>query len=260
MKAVLIILSLPLVSGCAAFGQNSSARDSAYYARLKTGEILFSSSLRLRGTADDNKYLSLDNGRKIAMSEVDRFYSPYGLFVTVPGSAGADIYRVDREGLKISLYSRVIYDPAASDYDPTTQTYPSGAYTRTTYFRKPGEVQMHTVTYASLMNALADHPESQRQVRIAKTRFICGGALMLASVLIEGIGLIQTGKMHAAHFVTTTGDSYPYTPTSTLVRGTGTSPLVYVGAGGIVGGIVLVFGARHHMMRAIDLYNGVPLE
>lgn len=258
MKALLFTLSLPLLLGFPAKSQTATAhpKDSVCYARLKPGQTLFSSSLRLRGTTGDDKYLSLDNDRKIPLAEVDRYSSPSGLFVTVPGSAGTDIYRVDREGPRLSLYSRVVYDPYAGDYDPNTQTWYSGAYTRKLYFRKSGEVQMHTITYASLMDALADNPESQEEVRVAKTRLVSGVGLLLASVLVEGIGLIETGRMHAAHFVTTTSNQYPYTSTPTLVRGTGTSPLVYIGTAGFAAGAVLSFGARHKLLRAIDVYNG----
>lgn len=258
MKSLFITLSLSVLfanSGYTQADPSAKSRDSIYYARLKTGQTLFSSSLRLRGSLDDNKYLSLDNGRKIPLEEVDRYSSPFGLFVTVPGSAGIDIYRVDREGPKISLYSRVVYDPYANAYDPNTQTYSSGAYTRTLYFRKSGEVRMHTITYTSLMKALADNPESQQDVRVAKTRLVTGISLLLVSVLVEGVGLIETGKMHAAHFVTTTSNQYPYTNT-TLVHGTGTSPLIYIGAGGFVAGAVLALGARHKLFKAIDVYNG----
>ncbi len=253
MKAIPIALSLSFL-----FTLSAHSQDSPYYARLKTGQTLFSTSLRLRGSTGDDKYLSLDNGRKIPIAEVDRYSSPFGLFVTVPGSAGTDIYRVDREGPKISLFSRVVYDPNAGEYDPNNQTYNSGAYTRKAYFRKSGEVQMHTITYTSLMNALSDSPESQLEIRIAKTQVVSGVSLLLASVLVEGIGLIETGKMHASHFVTTTSTQYPYTTNTTFVRGTGTSPLVYVGAGGFVAGIVLTFTARHKLFRAIDIYNGTP--
>ena len=91
---------------------------------------------------------------------------------------------------------------------------------------------------------------------MAKTRIISGVGLLLASVLVEGIGWIETGKMHASHFVTTTSDQYPYTTSTTLVHGTGTSPLVYIGAGGFIAGVTLTLGAHHKLFRAIDTYNG----
>src|ERR1700753_811373 len=101
MKALFVTLSLIAVFAPSAYSQ-SNPRDSGYYARLKTGQVLFTSSLHLRATAAAEKYLLLDNGRTVALSDVDRFYSPLGLFVTVPGSAGTGVYPCDVEGPEIS--------------------------------------------------------------------------------------------------------------------------------------------------------------
>lgn len=251
MKPLLVSLCLMGLLISHAYGQ-----DSVYYARLKTGQTLFSAYVRLHSSADAEKYLALDQNRTIPIGEVDRFSSPRGLFVTVPGSAGTDIYRFELDGPKISLFSRVIYDPNASSYDPATHTESYGSYSRKEFFRKPGQVQMHPVTYASLTKALSDNLASQRQLRIAKTKVYTGVALFLASTIVEGIGIYETAKKRQYHLVTTTSNQYPYNTTSASVSsGHGVSPLLFIGLGGITGGLVLAFGAHHNELRALNLYN-----
>jgi hypothetical protein len=253
-----LLLSLCLIGFLAgpAFSQ-LRPKDSTYYAQLKTGQTLFSTYVRVHYTAAAEKYLTLDQDRTIPMEEVDRFYSPRGLFVTVPGSAGTDIYRQELDGPKISLFSRVTYDPNASTYDPATHTESYGSYSRKEFFRKPGQVQMHPITYASLTKALSDNPASLQQLRIAKTKVYTGLALFAASLIVEGIGVYETAKRNERHFVYTTSTQYPYYTTSaTAVSRGGVSPLLFIGAGGIVTGLVLSLGAHHNEVKALNLYNG----
>ncbi len=110
----------------------SPAPDSACYIQLKNGQNLYSRHVRLKSTDTSDTYLYLDNDRHIPIGQVIRYRSPAGSFIPIPGSSGTDIYRVEREGPKISLYSRLLIDPdhsLDSGYTPT----------RLFYFRKPGQ-------------------------------------------------------------------------------------------------------------------------
>ena len=234
MKALLLGLTALAISP-------AYSQDSTYFARLKNGQTVFSSTLRLRTTPAAEKYLALDQNRTIPIGEVERFHSRLGLFVTVPGSTGTDIYRVDREGPKISLFSQVVYDPDAATPDG------NGSYSRKEFFRKDGDVLMHPVTYSSLMNALSDNPDSQHQLHVAKAKVYTGLSLLLVSAVIEGIGIYHTARRTAPHLDATTG---------AISSSHTVSPLLYVGLGGMAGGVVLILGAKHNEFRALDVYNG----
>ena len=157
MKPVLIAVSLLLF-----FSLSGQAQSNTNYTVLKDGQKIYSNHLRLRINATAGQYLVLDSNRHIPIEDVDRFRSGLGTFVTVPGSAGTDIYRIEREGPKISLYSKLFIDPNAvndSGYTPT----------REFFFRKAEQEKMKIATAASLTAALADNPASLHQISIAKT-------------------------------------------------------------------------------------------
>src|ERR1700744_461551 len=252
MKALLLALS-------ALFAYPAHSQDSLYYAQLKNGQTIYSSTLRVRNNPASDKYLALDKNRTIPIDEVGRFYSPRGMFVTVPGSAGTDVYRVEMDGRKISLFSQVVYDPNDATYDPNTQTWTYGSNTRKEYYRKTGETQMHLVSYASLRHALSENPASEAKMRLASTKVYTGLSLFLASAVVEGIGILQTARKNAPHLVTTTNPQYPYnTTTASVSSGHTVSPLLFIGLGGMAGGIVLFFGAHHSEFRALSLYNAEP--
>lgn len=248
MKSILAALSL-LLFFCLP-GQAQPA-DSACYTLLKNGQKIYSRHLGLRRTSTADQYLLLDNNRQIPIEDVDRYHSPQGSFVTLPGSAGTDIYRVEREGPKISLYSKLFIDPyhlSDSGYTPT----------REFFFRKTEQEKMRPVTLPGLREAMADNPASLHQFDVARTHFTAGVATFIASVLVEGIGIYLTAKGHTYQQTTqpTFPPGYPQVPPiQSTVTSHPVSPLIYIGGGGMIAGIVLSFGANHYGMKAIDIYN-----
>ncbi|MBN9380550.1 MAG: hypothetical protein J0H74_07290 [Chitinophagaceae bacterium] len=225
----------------------SSRQDSNYYALLKDSQKIYSNHLQLKCTNTADKYLELDNHRQIPIEQVHRFHSRSGVFVTVPGSAGTDIYRVEREGPKISVYSRLIFDPAHqndSGYTPT-QYY---------YYRKTGQEKMQIVTYPGLQNAMADKPASLRELHLARSEFKLGIGITVASLFVEAFGLYESFRNRSDQTELKPpplGQPLPPLPSPSHTF----SPLVIVGAGGLAGGLVLIFGAHRHELKALDIYN-----
>lgn len=238
------------------------SQDSANYTLLKNGQKIYSDHLRLRHTPTADQYLTLDNNRQIPIEEVDRFHSSQGTFVTIPGSAGTDIYRVEREGAKISLYSKLFIDPYHlndSGYTPTRQFF----------FRKAEQEKMKAVTIPGLRDAMADNPASLHQIDVARTNLTVGLTTSVVSALLEFVGFYLTAKGHSHQetvqptYPTTYPVTYPFfppptqqlPPLQTTVTTHPVSPLVYIGGGGIIGGLILAFGAPHHALKAFDIYN-----
>lgn len=246
MKPVLIAVSLLLF-----FSLSGQAQSNTYYAILKGGQKIYSRHLSLRINAAADQYLLLDSNRHIPIEDVDRFHSSTGTFVTVPGSAGTDVYRIEREGPKITLYSRLFFDPTLqndSGYTPT----------REFYFRKAEQEKMKVVTLTSLRAAVADNPASLHQVNVASKNMTIGLTTGFASVFLEAVGIYFTAKghTHPAIYQPTVPPGYPpLPPIQTTVTTHPVSPLVYIGGGGMVGGLILAFGAQHHALKAFDIYN-----
>jgi len=254
MKPVLIAVSLLLF-----FSLSGQAQSNTYYTVLKDGQKIYSSHLRLRQDASANQYLLLDSNQRIPIGNVDRFHSGNGTFVTVPGSAGTDIYRVEREGPKISLYSKLFVDPNAfndSGYTPT----------REFFFRKAEQEKMKAVTAASLTDAVADNPASLRQISIAKTNLRVGISTSVTGMILGIIGGYITAKGQTHQHTETIQPPFPVfpyvpgqpiQPTSLTYTTTShpVSPLLFIGGGGIIGGLVLAIGANHHALKALDIYN-----
>src|SRR5882757_3291633 len=108
MKPLLILICLFLFLQ----GQAQSPRkDSACFVLLRDSQKIYSGSLQLKYTNTADKYIELGDHRQIPIEKVSRFRSGTGTYITIPGSAGTDIYKVEREGSKISLYSHIIDDP-----------------------------------------------------------------------------------------------------------------------------------------------------
>lgn len=223
--------------------------DSAYFVYLKNGNRLYTSRLHLKTSSAAEQSLQLANGQDIPMDQVDRFRSRAGTFVAVPGSAGTDLYHVDQEGSRISLYSRVFIDPRRfgdSGYLPL----------REYYFRKEGKTTMHPVTYASLMNAMSDRPDAQRQLSLTKTDAVIGFSTLFAGFVVEAVGIGLS--LHRPTVATQVQPPYGPPLTEYSFGSRQLSPLVFVGAGGLIAGAVFLATAHHHQRKAIDLYNNLP--
>ena len=234
---LLLVCLLPTLLGKA----QSPTRDSAYYVLITDTQKLYSHHLQLKCTDTATKYLELDDHRQVPIEQVSRFHSHSGTFVAIPGSAGTDIYKVEKEGPKISLYSRLIVDPV--------HVHDSGyTSTRLFYYRKPGQVRMQPVTYPGLQAAMQDNPVSVRELHLAMSHYKVGLGVALSSVVITAIGLFATIRSNN-HALSQQPDPGQPLPHSTL------SPLVIVGSGGIIGGLAVALSARRHEVKAFDIYN-----
>src|SRR5690242_12350874 len=123
MRVTLIALTIFLSLSATA---QSPATNPVNYVLLSDGQKLYPSRIQLKFTRAADKYLELGDHSQIPIEQVSRFKVPEGNFVVVPGSAGSDIYKVEKEGTRISTYSRTFTDPAhASDpgYHGTVELY-----------------------------------------------------------------------------------------------------------------------------------------
>lgn len=245
------MLGISLTSRSQPPGQPQST-DSVNRIRLKTGEIIHS-RIRLRKNSSDEKYLLLDDDRQLFIDQVDRYSTRWETFVTVPGSAGTDIYRVEREGSRISLYSRLIIDPYRfqdSGYTPT----------RLFFFRKTGQEKMTPETYTGLMNAMADNPASTRQLRIMRTQMAVGGTIAVASFIVAVIAALTHHPSNPKFDPPAPPQiTWPYMPPPSPTPPGPTryklSPLVPIGGAVMLGGLVFALTAHHHEYKALDIYN-----
>jgi hypothetical protein len=212
-----------------------------FYVRLKNGQTLYSSFVRLRHPTPAEKYLALDNNQQIPIEKVHRYKSSYGTFVTVPGSSGTDIYRAEREGPRISLYSGLAKEPSALD-DRTP--------TRSLFFRKTGETIMTPLALPCLKQAMADNPSSLHQLQTATRLKYTGLAILLTSAIVEGFGISQSFRKRAA-----TVPPPPIMYRAPPQHYFSASPLLYIGGGGLIAGFVLVLSGHRHFKRTFEIYN-----
>src|SRR5882757_6608615 len=69
---------------------------------LNNGDTLYSHQLQFKVSNTGDKFLLLDNGRELPIDLVSRFRGRHGTFVVMSGSAGQDVYKVIKEGPRIS--------------------------------------------------------------------------------------------------------------------------------------------------------------
>jgi hypothetical protein len=228
---------------------------------LNNGDTIHSRRLQFKVSNTGDKFLLLDNGRELPIDRVSRFRERRGTFVVMSGSAGPDVYKIIKEGPRISAYSRTLYEAPLDT---------NGAHPVAYYYRKAGQQQMSLLTYTSLLNAMEDNQAAQQQVRLTKKQFIGGVAISLVSVAVVAVGFYKTYHRTANQplppsALPTTPPFNPYGPPPPppslppLPKQSSLSPLVYLGIGGVGAGLVIGLGAHRHELRAFDLYNqGTP--
>jgi hypothetical protein len=209
---------------------------------LNNGDTLYSHELHFHISDLAEKYLLLDNQRQVNIRDVNRYRGRHGTFVVLPGSAGPDLYRVIREGPRISAYSRTIYEA-----EPDTNGVHPTAY----YYRKAGQQQMTLLTYHGLLHAMQDNPGAQVQLRLTKTQFIGGIALSFVSAVVTAVGFHEMFKRSANQPLQLPNPSGQLSP----LPGTKVAPLAIIGSAGFVGGMVIAFTAHRHEKKAFDIYN-----
>jgi len=223
----------------------ATAPGSEFYVRLKDGQTRYSSFVHLKHSNPAEKYLALDNNRHIPIGQVDRYRTPYGTYLTVPDSTGTNIYRIQQEGRRLSLYSRLA--EKISDMDNHTST-------RSLFFRKTGETTMTPAAMTCLQQAMADNPASLHQLQKATRLKHIGLGIVVASAIVEGLGVYQSTrkKIDPIHLQP---DS-PLPPPHLLPKPYYTvSPLLFIGGEGLLAGFVVLLNAHHHVKKALDIYN-----
>ena len=213
---------------------------------LMNGDTLYSRHLQVWNPDTTEKFLILDNDRKIPIHLVSRFRGLHGTYVVLPGSIGIDIYKVEKEGPHISVYSRTLYEA------PVDST---GAHPVAMYFRKPGQPQMNLLTYQSLLHAMADNPDAQHQLHLTKTHLRGGLVITLLSATLTGIGLYESYRAGRKKTSPPPDNNPVWPPPPPPPHSTSLSPLIFIGAGGMAAGLVVTFGAHKHEMKALNIYN-----
>jgi hypothetical protein len=227
---------------------------------LSNGDTIYTHQLEFRLSPTGDKYLLLDNGKELPLELVSRFQGRRGIFVVMSGSAGPDVYKVIKEGPRISAYSRTLYEAPLDSF---------GAHPVAFYYRKAGQSQMNLMTYNGLLNAMDDNPAALHEVQSIRTQFVGGMILTVVSAGIMGYGLYKSFKKNSSQQLalpTLTANppinpfGPPTPPTLPPLPKASVSPLVFVGLGGIGAGLIIGLGAHRHELRAFDLYNdmGTP--
>jgi hypothetical protein len=223
---------------------------------LTNGDTLQSRLFRIKTSDSAEKYLLLDNDRKIPIHQVSRFQGTHANYVVLPGSAGTDVYKEEKSGPRISTYSRILYEAPLD----TNGNHPV-AY----YFRKEGQQQMTPMSFQALNYAMADNPDAQQQVQLTRSLLVTGLSVTAASAILGIIGILASHSRPQpplAQITPTTPVINPFgpplaptPPSLPPLPKPYISPLVYVGVGGMLAGLTITLTAKSHQNKAFDIYN-----
>jgi hypothetical protein len=281
MKALLVTLSLPLLFALTGHGQSPSTvpapgqtkrpgADSFYYVHLLDGTTLYSSKVQLINSLIHGKYLLLDSNRRISLGQARDFKGWDGNFAVGSINGVYDVFRLQNEGPRISLYSKCFYEtetvwssPAPGiPQTPTTITTREKAW----FFRKGADSGIQRVTIDNLRGAMADNPASLAEVTVAGTNMHVAIGLLAAGAGATVAGIIVTHQRNTDAFTSYQKESAawyansmtnPNAPMPTLPH-YGLSPLFYVGSAMVLSSFIPIFGVRKHLVKALDIYNSAP--
>lgn len=249
-KIVSAIALLALIAG-PAIAQRPS-RDSLYYVQLRDGSRLYSSQLSVRINNRLEKVILLGQDRFFPIDKVDQFRNSQGLFVTVPGSAGTDIYHVDQLGPRLSLFSKPVLDELQGTI--------AGSRHTEYYFRRSPGLLMQPLTYHGLMDAMADNPSAIQELKRTHTVLITGWTATGVGVGLGTAGIIitATNDSHRTLILPPATSPFNNPQPATISPAPAPSPLIYIGSALFLGGIIYAFTAIRHLHRSVNYYNYNP--
>jgi hypothetical protein len=266
-KSFFLLLAL---LGCLGTKAQSLPKDSLYFVRLQNGTTLYSNKVKLMNSFTRGKYLLLDGDRHIPLSDAKDFKGWEGTFAVANIDGEYDVYKLQNEGRRISLYSKCYYT-TETIFGATT---PDGIVTPTTitthqkafFFRKGVDSPIQRLTVQNLKVATADNPASTRQLKVAGTYIHVGVGLIAGGIALTTLGIIST--VNHNHTLTNAYDQAsanwckeaqinPNTPLPALPHYSSLGPAFYLGAAMTLSAMIPLFNVRNHVQKALDIYNGI---
>jgi hypothetical protein len=263
MKTLLVTLILAALITVSGRGQ-----DSLYYVHLRNGTTVYSRKVTLVNSLARGKYLLLDTNRRITLDLVRDFKGWGGTYAVGMLGGYHDVFRLQDEGRRISLYSKCYYETETvwSSAGPGQPETPTTITTREKawFFRKGPDGDIERVTIPNLRTAMADNAASLAQLKVAGTNLHVAIGLLAAGAGAAFAGIIVTHQRNTAAYNTYKQESAtwynnslsnPNAPMPTLTH-YGLSPLFYVGSAMVLSGFVPILNVRRHLVKALDIYNG----
>ena len=264
MKVSLILL--PILLATLAVSAQPRSKDSLYFVHLNDGSTIYSRKIDLVNSGWKGKYLLLDSNRRVPLGQASDFKGWEGAYAVGFLNGQFDVYKLENEGRRISLYSQCYYT-SETVYASTTPNGPSFPTTITTrekslFFRKDDSA-IQRLTFKNLKIAVADNAASMRELRIAGTNLYVGVGLLAAGVGLVVGGIIQTHQRNtdaqnaysAASRAWVTQNN-PNAPMPTLPH-YGLSPLFWVGTVTTFSALIPLATVGRHAHKAILIYNGL---
>ncbi|HTR27741.1 MAG TPA: hypothetical protein VMH27_00625 [Puia sp.] len=261
MKTLLITLNL-----AAFFTLSGRSQDSLYYVHLQNGTTVYSKKVTLVNSLNRARYLLLDSNRHIALGDVRDFKGWEGTYAVGVIGGYYDVFRLQNEGRRISLYSKCYYETETfwssaapgEPQTPTTITTREKAW----FFRKEPDGAVERVTIPNLRTAVADNAASLAQVKVAGTNLHVAIGLLAAGAATTIAGVIVTHQRNTDAYNNYKQQSAAWyasgnanAPMPTLPH-YGLSPLFYVGSAMVLSGFIPILNVRKHLVKALDIYNG----
>lgn len=276
MKKPLFLLFAVLTS-LAGFSQSRDTLYSArldtlysvqpYSVRLKDGSTVHSNNIQLVNSFTQGKYLRLDNSRQIPLSKVTDFNGQQGTFAVGNIDGEFDVYKLETEGPRISLYSQCLYEtetvfasttPGGPQF-PTTLTSQAKAF----YFRK-NDSDIQRLNYQNLKLAVGDDPASLRELRLGRTDLFLGIGLFTAGIVMAAADIHHTIQLNnnAQNAYNAASKTWfnqtlsnPNAPMPTLPPHYGVSALFYLGLATTISAVIPLASIGKHTHNALYIYN-----
>lgn len=253
---------------CLAAHAQTRSTDSLYFVHLRDGSTLYSNKIELRNSFSQGKYLLLDNSRMVPLSQAKDFNGLQGAFAIGNIDDRYDVYKLETEGRRISLYSQCSYVTETVYTSPTLGGPANIPSTITTeakafYFSKNnGDIQR--LTYNNLKLAVADDPASLHELRLAHTDLFLGIGLFAAGVTIMVADINHTIQRNndAQNAYKAASDAWfnetrynPNAPLPALPPHYGISALFYLGMATTLSAVIPLASIGKHTHKTLYIYN-----
>ena len=261
-----LFLFFALLVGLSGYSQ-SHPGDTLYYVRLKDGSMVHANKIELVNSFTQGKYLRLDNSRQITLSNIRDFNGQQGTFAIGNINGEYDLYKLETEGPRISLYSQCYYEtqtvfastsPGGPQF-PTTLTSQAKAF----YFRK-NDSDIQRLNYQNLKIAVEDDPASLRELRLAHTNLFLGIGLLTAGIAMAVADIHHTIQQNndAQNAYNAASKAWfnqtftnPNAPMPALPAHYGVSALFYLGLATTISAVIPLANISKHSHKAMYIYN-----
>ena len=259
-------LIFALLVGLAGYSQPHPV-DTLYYVHLKDGSTVHAGKIELVNSFTQGKYLRLENNRQVPLSEVRDFNGQQGDFAIGNSNGQYDLYKLETEGPRISLYSHCDYETETvfASISPGGPQFPTTLNSRAKsyYFRKNNS-DIQRLTYRNLTLAVRDDPASLGELRLAHTNLFIGIGLFTAGLAMAVADIHHTIQRNndAHHAYNAASEAWfnqtssnPNAPLPALPPHYGFSALFYLGLATTFSAVIPLANIGKHTRNALYVYN-----